>query len=107
MRSYCRAWPAVFDRAQGSRIYDEDGHAYLDFFAGAGSLNYGHNNPVLKRALLDYIERDGVTHGLDMSHRREADLPGDASGTSSCGPRGLDYKVSSPARPAPTPWRPR
>jgi diaminobutyrate-2-oxoglutarate transaminase len=48
-------------------LYDEDGHEYLDFFAGAGSLNYGHNNPVLKRALLDYLERDGVTHGLDMS----------------------------------------
>ncbi|MEV5437913.1 diaminobutyrate--2-oxoglutarate transaminase [Streptomyces sp. NPDC052682] len=67
VRSYCRGWPTVFDRAQGSRMYDEDGHAYLDFFAGAGSLNYGHNNPVLKRALLDYLERDGVTNGLDMS----------------------------------------
>ncbi|MER5492757.1 diaminobutyrate--2-oxoglutarate transaminase [Streptomyces sp. NPDC002490] len=67
VRSYCRGWPTVFDRARGSRIHDEDGHAYLDFFAGAGSLNYGHNNPVLKRALIDYLERDGVTHGLDMS----------------------------------------
>ncbi|MBK3569120.1 diaminobutyrate--2-oxoglutarate transaminase [Streptomyces sp. MBT62] len=67
VRSYCRGWPTVFDRARGSRMYDEDGHAYLDFFAGAGSLNYGHNNPVLKRALIDYLERDGVTHGLDMS----------------------------------------
>ncbi len=67
VRSYCRGWPTVFDRAHGSRMYDEDGHEYLDFFAGAGSLNYGHNNPVLKRALIDYLERDGVTHGLDMS----------------------------------------
>lgn len=67
VRSYCRGWPTVFDRAQGSRMYDEDGHVYLDFFAGAGSLNYGHNNAVLKRALLDYLERDGVVHGLDMS----------------------------------------
>lgn len=67
VRSYCRGWPAVFDRAQGSRLTDEDGHSYLDFFAGAGSLNYGHNNPVLKRALLDYLERDGITHGLDMA----------------------------------------
>ncbi|AOP46499.1 diaminobutyrate--2-oxoglutarate transaminase [Streptomyces lydicus] len=67
VRSYCRGWPTVFDRAQGSRLIDEDGHTYLDFFSGAGSLNYGHNNPVLKRALIDYIERDGITHGLDMS----------------------------------------
>ena len=37
-----------------------------DFFAGAGALNYGHNNPRLKQALIDYIQRDGVTHALDM-----------------------------------------
>ncbi len=67
VRSYCRGWPTVFDRALGSRMYDEDGRPYLDFFSGAGALNYGHNNPVLKRALVDYIERDGVTHALDMS----------------------------------------
>jgi len=67
VRSYCRGWPTVFDRARGSLLYDEDGRPYLDFFAGAGSLNYGHNNPVLKRALLDYLERDGVAHSLDMS----------------------------------------
>ncbi|MBJ6628995.1 diaminobutyrate--2-oxoglutarate transaminase [Streptomyces sp. I4(2020)] len=67
VRSYCRGWPTVFDRALGSRMYDEDGRPFLDFFSGAGALNYGHNNPVLKRALVDYIERDGVTHALDMS----------------------------------------
>ncbi|MFJ2513301.1 diaminobutyrate--2-oxoglutarate transaminase [Streptomyces griseoviridis] len=67
VRSYCRSWPTVFDRARGSHLHDEDGHDYLDFFAGAGSLNYGHNNPVLKRALIDYLEHDGVTNGLDMS----------------------------------------
>ncbi|MFE7938509.1 diaminobutyrate--2-oxoglutarate transaminase [Streptomyces griseoincarnatus] len=67
VRSYCRGWPTVFDRALGSRMYGEDGRPFLDFFSGAGALNYGHNNPVLKRALVDYIERDGVTHALDMS----------------------------------------
>ncbi|MDT0265175.1 diaminobutyrate--2-oxoglutarate transaminase [Streptomyces sp. DSM 44915] len=67
VRSYCRNWPTIFDRSRGSYLYDEDGRTYLDFFMGAGSLNYGHNNPVLKRALIDYLERDGVTHGLDMS----------------------------------------
>jgi diaminobutyrate-2-oxoglutarate transaminase len=67
VRTYCRDWPTVFDRALGSHLYDERGRPYLDFFAGAGALNYGHNNPVLKQALLDYIGRDGVTHGLDMA----------------------------------------
>jgi diaminobutyrate-2-oxoglutarate transaminase len=66
VRSYCRNWPVVFDRAVGSRVWDEQGNEYLDFFAGAGALNYGHNNPVLKKALLDYLGRDGITHALDM-----------------------------------------
>jgi diaminobutyrate-2-oxoglutarate transaminase len=66
VRSYCRIWPTVFDRAVGSWLYDEDGRAYLDFFTGASALNYGHNNPKLKRALLEYIASDRVIHSLDM-----------------------------------------
>ena len=56
VRSYIRSFPAVFDTARGSRLIGEDGNEYIDFFAGAGTLNYGHNNPLLKQALLDYIE---------------------------------------------------
>ena len=46
---------------------DEGGSEYIDFLSGAGTLNYGHNNPVLKEALLEYIESDGLVHGLDMA----------------------------------------
>ncbi|AEW93431.1 MULTISPECIES: diaminobutyrate--2-oxoglutarate transaminase [Streptomycetaceae] len=95
VRSYCRGWPAVFDRAQGSRLYDEDGHSYLDFFSGAGALNYGHNNPVLKRALLDYLERDGITHGLDMSTTAKRRFLSSFQEVV-LAPRGLDYKVMFP-----------
>lgn len=66
VRSYSRNFPVVFERARGSYLYDQNGNAWLDFLSGAGSLNYGHNNPLLKKALIDYIENDGVTHGLDM-----------------------------------------
>ena len=62
VRSYCRTWPTVFGRAAGSRLYNEQGRGYLDFFAGAGALNYGHNNPMLKSALLRYLADDGVIH---------------------------------------------
>jgi diaminobutyrate-2-oxoglutarate transaminase len=72
VQSYARSFPVVFNRARGSYLYDEEGNAYLDFLAGAGSLNYGHNNPLLKRALLDYIEDDGITHGLDMHSSAKA-----------------------------------
>ncbi|MEV0279827.1 diaminobutyrate--2-oxoglutarate transaminase [Streptomyces sp. NPDC050610] len=95
VRSYCRSWPAVFDRAQGSYMYDEDGHTYLDFFSGAGALNYGHNNPVLKRALIDYIARDGVTHGLDMgTTAKRAFL--ESFQNMILRPRDLPYKVMFP-----------
>jgi diaminobutyrate-2-oxoglutarate transaminase len=66
VRSYCRVWPKIFDRAAGSWLYDVDGRAYLDFFTGASALNYGHNNPAIKRALLDYLASDRVIHSLDM-----------------------------------------
>ncbi|MGW0704204.1 diaminobutyrate--2-oxoglutarate transaminase [Streptomyces sp. NPDC002867] len=95
VRSYCRSWPTVFDRAQGSRMHDEDGHEYLDFFAGAGSLNYGHNNPVLKRALLDYLEHDGVIHGLDMSTTAKRTFLEYFQNTI-LRPRDLPYKVMFP-----------
>lgn len=66
VQSYARNFPRVFDRAQGEFIYGEDGNEYLDFLAGAGSLNYGHNNPVFKEKLLAYIARDGISHSLDL-----------------------------------------
>ncbi|MBH0777057.1 diaminobutyrate--2-oxoglutarate transaminase [Nocardia bovistercoris] len=95
VRGYCRSWPTVFDTATGSVLRDEHGREYLDFFAGAGSLNYGHNNPVLKRALLEYLAGDGITHGLDMStvaKRRLLETLRDLVLL----PRGLDYKVQFP-----------
>ncbi|WP_190819173.1 diaminobutyrate--2-oxoglutarate transaminase [Saccharopolyspora pogona] len=95
VRSYSRTWPTVFDRAGGSYLYDEDGTAYLDFFAGAGALNYGHNNPLLKRKLIEYIERDGVAHSLDQSTvAKRAFL--EAFRDNVLKPRGYNYKVQFP-----------
>ncbi|HKI61682.1 MAG TPA: diaminobutyrate--2-oxoglutarate transaminase [Mariprofundaceae bacterium] len=67
VRGYIRSFPAVFDAARGSEMFDEHGNRYIDFFAGAGSLNYGHNNPAIKEALIEYIQRDGIVHGLDKA----------------------------------------
>ncbi len=66
VRSYCRSFPVMFQQAKGAELITKDGKRYIDFLAGAGTLNYGHNHPVLKKALLEYIENDGLTHGLDM-----------------------------------------
>ncbi len=66
VRTYSRSFPTVFTRARGATLYDENNKEYIDFLAGAGTLNYGHNNPKLKKVLLDYMMDDGLTHGLDM-----------------------------------------
>jgi diaminobutyrate-2-oxoglutarate transaminase len=95
VRSYCRSWPTVFDKASGSWLKDENGKEYLDFFAGAGALNYGHNNPVLKQALLDYLSGDGVTHGLDMSTVAKREFLKTFAEVV-LKPRELDYKVQFP-----------
>ncbi len=95
VRSYSRGWPATFDRAVGSWMWDTDGNAYLDFFGGAGALNYGHNNPLFKQALIDYIQRDGVTHGLDMNTVAKRELL-ETFQSKILQPRGLDYKVQFP-----------
>jgi diaminobutyrate-2-oxoglutarate transaminase len=66
VQSYARSFPVLFSKAEGSYLYDENGTAYLDFLAGAGTLNYGHNNPVLKEKLLAYLSENYIVHGLDM-----------------------------------------
>lgn len=66
VRSYCRDFPAVFAHAKGSRLLDEKGTSYIDFFAGAGALNYGHNHDALKAAVQQYIDDDGIVHSLDL-----------------------------------------
>lgn len=67
VRGYIRSFPVVFKRAQGSVLVDEADKEYIDFFSGAGTLNYGHNNPIFKEKLVEYLNEDGVVHGLDMA----------------------------------------
>lgn len=66
IRAYCRVYPVVFATAKNARQTDESGKEYIDFFAGAGVLNFGHNNDRMKKAMIDYLQADGVLHSLDM-----------------------------------------
>lgn len=95
VRSYSRTFPQVFDRARDSWLYTSDGKAYLDFLMGCSSLNYGHNHPVLKKALLDYIGRDGVAHGLDLFTDAKEQFLRELTQTI-LEPRELDYVVQFP-----------
>jgi diaminobutyrate-2-oxoglutarate transaminase len=92
VRSYIRSFPVLFEKARGACLYDREGQEYIDFFAGAGALNYGHNPAAMKRALVHYLENDGVTHSLDMAtDAKERFL--ERFEQVILQPRGLDYKV--------------
>lgn len=91
-RGYCRSFDVVFKSARGAMMMDADGREYIDFLAGCASLNYGHNDPDMKKALLDYIEQDGVAQGLDLyTSAKRAFLK--TFERLILKPRDLDYKV--------------
>lgn len=96
VRSYCRAFPVVFDRSAGCHMYDENGKEYLDFFAGAGALNYGHNNPYIIGKMIEYLQHGGILHALDMHTVAKRTFLTDFENRI-LKPRGLDYKVMFPA----------
>lgn len=95
VRGYCRTFPAVFSSAKGAWMTDTGGQRYLDFFAGAGVLNYGHNPERIKQPLVRYLLGDGITHTLDMyseAKQRFIQRFNDVI----LKPRGLDYKYQFP-----------
>lgn len=92
VRGYCRSFPTTFSTANNATLIDSDGNEYIDFLAGAGTLNYGHNNEHLKQPLLDYLESDGVLHGLDM-HTEAKEQFLEAFERRVLWPLELDYKV--------------
>jgi len=91
-RSYCRGFDTVFTSAQGSEMTDAEGRSYIDFLAGCSSLNYGHNDPDMKAALVDHITSDGIAHGLDLHTGTKAGFL-EAFERHILKPRGMDHKV--------------
>jgi len=92
IRGYSRTYPTVFTTASNARQVDEAGRSYIDFFAGAGVLNFGHNNARLKRAIIDYIQSDGITHSLDMATAAKRAFI-EKFATTILQPRDMDYKM--------------
>lgn len=92
VRGYVRSFPTIFDRAEGAELFDEGGTRYIDFFAGAGTLNYGHNNPLITDALIEYLQHKGIVHGLDKATVAKRAFLQKFRDTV-LNPRGLQYKV--------------
>ena len=95
VRSYIRSFPEVFVKAKGARLTGRSGKEYIDFFAGAGALNYGHNDDGMKQKLLDYVAGDGIIHSLDMgTEAKEAFIQRFQDVILK--PRGMTYKMAFP-----------
>ena len=95
VRSYCRHFPTVFKKAKGACFYDEDGKKYIDFFCGAGAVNYGHNNSYIQEKLIEYLQSDGIMHALDMYTVPKREFISTFE-EKVLKPRGLDYKIQFP-----------
>ncbi|MGO3209960.1 MAG: aspartate aminotransferase family protein [Brachybacterium sp.] len=92
IRGYCRAYPTVFASASNARQVDEDGTSYIDFFAGAGVLNFGHNNPRMKEAMIEFLQADGVAHSLNTYTTTKRDFIARFHEVV-LAPRGMDHRM--------------
>lgn len=96
VRSYCRSFPVVFDRADGHHLWDTTGRRYVDLLCGAGALNYGHNPPAIVERVTGYLTRGGPVQSLDLYTTAKAEFL-ERFATEVLAPRGLrDHVVQFP-----------
>ena len=54
--------PLFVSRAQGAKVYDADGRAYLDFMGSWGPMILGHAHPKVRKAMAQAL-RKGWSYG--------------------------------------------
>ena len=54
--------PRFIDHADGAYMYDVDGNKYLDFINSWGPMILGHNNPLIREAVIKACEK-GLSYG--------------------------------------------
>ncbi|WP_096619547.1 glutamate-1-semialdehyde 2,1-aminomutase [Candidatus Enterovibrio altilux] len=54
--------PIFIERANGAYIYDVDGNAYIDYIGSWGPMILGHNNIVIRDAVIEAVQR-GLSFG--------------------------------------------
>lgn len=64
-------YPVFVEKGEGSRVFDVDGNAYLDFNLCWGVLFVGHRHPKLIEALHDQLDK-GTMFGLPHEETLEA-----------------------------------
>jgi glutamate-1-semialdehyde 2,1-aminomutase len=68
---YYPPFPVTIRRGEGARLFDLDGHAYLDFLGEYTAGLYGHSDPVIQSAVREALS-DGIL--LGAPNRYEAEL---------------------------------
>lgn len=58
------AYPIYFDRAEGCRVTDIDGHTYIDLVGALGPISLGYQYPAVDDAIRDQLGR-GIIAGLN------------------------------------------
>ena len=59
MNKKSTGFPIYFDRAEGNRIWDIDGHEYIDFALGDTGAMAGHRSPEVVAAIVDRVQNLG------------------------------------------------
>ena len=54
--------PLFIKKANGSKIYDADGHEYIDYICSWGPMILGHNHPIILDAVAKAIQ-NGLSYG--------------------------------------------
>lgn len=92
VRGYCRRFDAVFVKASGSELFDARGRRWIDFLAGCGALNYGHNDADMAGALIGHIHAGGLSTAMDLhTDTKQRFIEGFVAHV--LAPRGLPYKL--------------
>lgn len=50
-------WPVYLERGEGARVWDVDGHEYVDFHNGFGVMCIGHANPTVGAAVKARVDQ--------------------------------------------------
>lgn len=70
-RKYNHPHAIFYSHGSGSRVYDVDGNAYLDFTLSQGPLILGHSHPHVLKSVAEYSEHGQLYAG---QHIREIEL---------------------------------
>ena len=62
--------PLIIKRADKGHIFDEDGNEFIDFIGSYGPMILGHNNPIVKQAIIQALE-DSLSFGAPTKKELE------------------------------------